>query len=398
DMEIAKRFASVPELAKRTSSIEWKRLQIRRASSSSWRICPPMTQPLSRASRTARRNAGCECPWSPAVYSPRKSTYSRPSREVSLAPFASTSVIGKGSLKSDVRVLPPGSTSAALRCCCSLRGFASTKRARAASRAAATAWFWVSVSICLLPSGSADLDVECLVEMLATLGPRRRLGAQEARNGHQQRLDHVHLRQGRVEVEGLLDGEREPAVGLRIDRRAGVGDGRHRPPRVAHHLDQVHDGAGVRAERDRHQEVLRPEGGGFARQGGARYAHDPDLVAQDLEIAAEKVAQRIGARPQGEHVHPPRGEQAPGGLLDLGVVERMRDREHLAALGFRQALRGTGALLAGALRDQLADAGAVEGLRLAHMPPEHILQFTETAEAEPLAQPGERGRVHAVVG
>src|SRR5690606_19221790 len=76
----------------------------------------------------------------------------------------------------------------------------------------------------------------------------------------------------------------------------------------------------------------------------------------------------------------------------------MRDREHLAALGFRQALRGTGALLAGALRDQLADAGAVEGLRLAHMPPEHILQFTETAEAEPLAQPGERGRVHAVVG
>ena len=59
---IAIRFASVPELVKRTSSTERKRSHTRRASSASIAVWPARLRPRSSAPTIAARIAGCECP------------------------------------------------------------------------------------------------------------------------------------------------------------------------------------------------------------------------------------------------------------------------------------------------------------------------------------------------
>ena len=61
--------------------------------------------------------------------------YSCPSSEVTLQPRPPASVIGNGSLNRTVRVLPPGSTLAALRCCSWLSGLAATYFAFASASA-----------------------------------------------------------------------------------------------------------------------------------------------------------------------------------------------------------------------------------------------------------------------
>ena len=69
------RLASVPELVKRTRSIEPKRAQIASARSTSYRVCAPRLIPSCSASAIALRTTGFECPYSPAEYSPSRSTY-----------------------------------------------------------------------------------------------------------------------------------------------------------------------------------------------------------------------------------------------------------------------------------------------------------------------------------
>ncbi len=58
----ASMVASVPELQKRTRSIDGNRSQIAAASSDSYRLGAPKTNPSSSASRIASTITGCECP------------------------------------------------------------------------------------------------------------------------------------------------------------------------------------------------------------------------------------------------------------------------------------------------------------------------------------------------
>ena len=70
---MASRFASVPELVNRTSSIDGNRSQTAAARPASYSFGAPKQMPSASASRTAPRMIGCEWPYRPAVYSPRKS-------------------------------------------------------------------------------------------------------------------------------------------------------------------------------------------------------------------------------------------------------------------------------------------------------------------------------------
>jgi hypothetical protein len=74
--ESARRFASVPELQKRTRSMDGKRAQTASANTVSYRFGAPSTIPSASAVRIASTMTGWEWPYRPAVYSPRKSVYS----------------------------------------------------------------------------------------------------------------------------------------------------------------------------------------------------------------------------------------------------------------------------------------------------------------------------------
>jgi len=109
-------LASVPELVKRTRSIDGKRAQIAAANRTSVALCAPKLSPPSSAAVIAWRMMGCEWPQIPAVNSLRKSTYSCPSRSHSRAPSPRTIVNGNGSTWIAERVLPPGIALHAVRC------------------------------------------------------------------------------------------------------------------------------------------------------------------------------------------------------------------------------------------------------------------------------------------
>src|SRR6516165_3584760 len=82
---------------------------------------------------------GCECPYSPAEYSPSRSTYSWPSASSRIASHARVIRSGKGRWYSTLRVLPPGRNACARSCSASVRGRRAAYSARASSTAALTA-------------------------------------------------------------------------------------------------------------------------------------------------------------------------------------------------------------------------------------------------------------------
>ena len=107
------RLASVPLLVKRSSSIDGKRCTSSRASSTSRCVCDDRLMPSSSAATTASRIGWAEWPYSPAVNSPSASSRRWPSASHSQQPSPRTITGGKGDWNSTLRVLPPGSTSAA---------------------------------------------------------------------------------------------------------------------------------------------------------------------------------------------------------------------------------------------------------------------------------------------
>ncbi len=89
-------FASVPELVKRTCSTDGNRPQMSAASFPSFSPTAARLMPRSIAAFTASRMRVSEWPNSPAVYSPQKSRYSRPSASQTRAPSPRTIAVGKG--------------------------------------------------------------------------------------------------------------------------------------------------------------------------------------------------------------------------------------------------------------------------------------------------------------
>src|SRR3954451_19602466 len=106
---MAIRFASVPELVKRTRASP-NREHIRPARFDSWGWMPPTAARFEVASTTASRTRRSLCPNRPAGWAPNKSRYSWPSASTSTAPRPATNVSGKGGCDRIVRVCPPGST------------------------------------------------------------------------------------------------------------------------------------------------------------------------------------------------------------------------------------------------------------------------------------------------
>ena len=127
----------MPELVKRTWSIDSNRAQISAASSTSNGPGAPIAQPRSSWAITASRTAGTSWPNNPAVKLPSRSTARCPSTSISTDPSVDSTRNGNGSNCSTVRVLPPGITSAAEAASAAERGRRSAYDERARATASA---------------------------------------------------------------------------------------------------------------------------------------------------------------------------------------------------------------------------------------------------------------------